>query len=514
MSAEDFFLSLTLLVSQTQAFFDRRDSLHTARFAALHELIPLLTTSLEEPSALLLAESSFHQLLRVAPALRRPELGNLLVVARTRGGKGLLATAELLTWKHSVVVNDIKGELFHRTAGYRQTLGKVYCLDPAGVGHAFDPLTGRLTEDKLYSSAKHLLFEPREGNGIAFTQRAAKMLTYLFLAARAENVRLLPYVRQLIDRGLRGAAQRLQTLSPHLSTGFLDQPLEKTRFEEDGYLLSSWGTLTSRLFPLLTENVLRCFSGSDFTPEELMCQDSPITVYLRWPEADLLSLSPLVRLIWESLIYDLITCYDQRLGKNCQPVLLLMDEAGRSAIPNLPEYASTVCGRGITLMVFIQALSQLDAIYGKARSDELRNNCESQLYYRPSSQDTAEYLERCLGKKSGFAHSESTHGKAQASEVSSEQAVPLLPAHTIKQLEDEEVILFHRNLAPIKARRMDWRRFSLLEQRARIPAPQLPALPALEANLSQVLEPETAGPLSLNSTLFQWGGRGSFTGRR
>jgi hypothetical protein len=187
MSAEDFFLSLTLLVSQTQAFFDRRDSLHTARFAALHELIPLLTTSLEEPSALLLAESSFHQLLRVAPALRRPELGNLLVVARTRGGKGLLATAELLTWKHSVVVNDIKGELFHRTAGYRQTLGKVYCLDPAGVGHAFDPLTGRLTEDKLYSSAKHLLFEPREGNGIAFTQRAAKMLTYLFLAGRTET---------------------------------------------------------------------------------------------------------------------------------------------------------------------------------------------------------------------------------------------------------------------------------------------------------------------------------------
>jgi type IV secretion system protein VirD4 len=242
-----------------------------------------------------------------------------------------------------------------------------------------------------------------------------------------------------------------------------------------------------------------------------MCQDKPITVYLRWPEADLLSLSPLVRLVWESLIYNLITLYDQRLGKNCQPVLLLMDEAGRSGIPNLPEYASTVAGRGISLMVFVQSLSQLDALYGKARSDDLRNNCESQIYYRPSSQETAEYLERCLGKKSGFAHSQSTQGEAKPTEAASEQAVPLLPAHTIKQLDDEEVILFHRNLAPFKARRMDWRRYRLLRARAQLPASQLPTLPPLESALSQTLGSETATALpSLDSTLFQWGSRSSF----
>jgi type IV secretion system protein VirD4 len=286
VSAEYLLLRLSLLLSQTQALFARQDSLHTARFARLHELSTLLSPGIDHTSSLLLAEIRFHQVLRVAPTLNRPELGNLLVVARTRGGKGLLATAQLLTWKHSVVVNDIKGELFNRTAGFRSTLGKVLVIDPTGVGHAFDPLEGRLTEDKLYSSAKHLLFEPREGDGLIFTQRAAKMLTQLFLGAREENCRLLPYVRQMIDLGLKGAALRLQTISPRLATGFLDQTLEETHFEEDRFLLSSWGTLTARLFPLLTDNVLRCFSGSDFTPEALMCQDKPITVYLRWPEAD------------------------------------------------------------------------------------------------------------------------------------------------------------------------------------------------------------------------------------
>jgi type IV secretion system protein VirD4 len=314
MNTKPFFLRLNLLLSRTQAFFTRQEALHTTRFAAFHELEPLLSSSLTTAASLLLAESRLHQLLRVAPTPAHPELGNLLVVARTRGGKGLLATSQLLTWKHSVVVNDIKGELFARTAGYRQTLGKVFVLDPTGVGHAFDPLEGRLTEDKLYSSAKHLLYESREGNGLIFTQRAAKMLTYLFLAARQERVRPLPYVRRMIDLGIKPAAMRLEALSPHLATGFLDQSLADTHFKDDRFLLSAWGTLTARLFPLLTENVLRCFSGSDFSPQALMLDNRPITVYLRWPEADLFSLAPLVRLMWESLIYDLITCYDGRLG--------------------------------------------------------------------------------------------------------------------------------------------------------------------------------------------------------
>jgi type IV secretion system protein VirD4 len=181
-----------------------------------------------------------------------------------------------------------------------------------------------------------------------------------------------------------------------------------------------------------------------------------------------------------------------------------MDEAGRSAIPNLPEYASTVCGRGITLMVFVQSLSQLDAVYGKARSDELRNNCESQIYYRPSSLETAEYLERWLGKKSGFAHSQSTHDQIKTSEASSEQAVPLLPTHLIKQLKDETVILFHRNLAPFSARRMDCRRFPLLQERGSLAPPQLPVLPPVESDLSQITESGEAFPPALDTTLFEW----------
>src|SRR5659263_626222 len=89
--------------------------------------------------------------------------------------------------------NDIKGDLFTQTAGYRNTLGEVIVIDPQGLGHRFDPLEGKQTEDELHSAATHLLFKPDEGEGAIFTQRAINMLTQLFLAARREGQPPFPY---------------------------------------------------------------------------------------------------------------------------------------------------------------------------------------------------------------------------------------------------------------------------------------------------------------------------------
>ncbi len=118
--------------SKFRAVFAASKQLHTARFARFDELHSLLSKDLDTKPSLLLGRSRFKQMLRVRSQKTRRELGNVLIVAPTRGGKGLLATSQLLTWPHSVVVNDIKGELFAQTAGYRQTLG------PVGQSHLID----------------------------------------------------------------------------------------------------------------------------------------------------------------------------------------------------------------------------------------------------------------------------------------------------------------------------------------------------------------------------------------
>ena len=487
--------ALVVNINRVIVFLTRNTALHRARFARIHELSGLITNSPGLETSLLLGLSHLNHTLHVKPTKARRELGNLLVVAPTRGGKGLLATAQLLTWPHSVIVNDIKGDLFSQTAGFRSSLGEVFVIDPQGYGNRYDPLNSRHTEDELLSSATHLLFKPDEGDGAIFTQRASVMLTQLFLAAREEGVAPLPYARLMIRAGLYKAANRLNEISPDLATQFLDVELKEANLS-DRFLLSAWGTLSARIRPLLTETVVRTLAGTDFDPRHLMQKDKPVTIYLRWPERDLLTLSPLVRLLWGSLIDELISTYDA-FPENCHPVLLLIDEAGRTAIPSLADHATTVVGRGISLWIAVQSLSQLDVVYGRSRSQVLRDNMESKIYYRPSNYETASYLERALGRHSEYAHSQTAREGTKLSQGLTEQAVPLMTSQEVSQMRDEDIIGFHRRLPAFRAKRMDWRRFPTLSQRQRIPPPTLSVLPQIVSSgwsaIPAYIDPDAIG---------------------
>src|SRR5260221_1750273 len=202
-------------------------ALHRARFARTHELWPLFSSSFVPDSVLLGTRRWLlsKPLVTVRKTKQRPEIGNLLIVAPTRSGKGLLAVSQLLTWHHSVIVNDIKGDLFIQTAGFRSLLGPVYVLDPTGAGHRYDPLAGKTTEDALYSSATHLLYQAEEKDKI-FTQRATTMLSCILAAAKRQGVPALPYASTMLQSGLAVCVERLQTGSPDLATLLLHVCLE------------------------------------------------------------------------------------------------------------------------------------------------------------------------------------------------------------------------------------------------------------------------------------------------
>jgi type IV secretion system protein VirD4 len=448
--------------------------LHRARFAKTPDIRPLLSPA--PPLSSLLLGTRSGDIVSVSSTKMRTELGNLLAVAPTRGGKGLLAVSQLLTWPHSVIVNDIKGDLFTQTAGYRSTLGPVFVIDPTGVGSACDPLTGAETEDELYALATHLLYQADEGNGAIFTQRAITMLTQMLLAARKEQIPPFPYIRALIRSGFVSTAENLHRLDPTLAAQFLDDKFEKANLT-DRFLLSAWGTLTARLRPLLTETAIRSLTRSSFTPDAIIRSDAPVTVYLRWREKDLLALTPLVRLLWGSLIDGMLTVYDRTQGEGCHPVLLLVDEAGRTPIPMLADHAATVVGRKLYLWISVQDLSQLESKYGRSRAKTLRNNMENQIYYRPNDYDTAIQMETRLGRVSEYAHSHTARDEGKASDGLSEQGVPLLTAQEVMQMNDEDVLAFHRNLPPMRLKRMDWRKTEALRVRRNMQPPALPPLP-------------------------------------
>jgi type IV secretion system protein VirD4 len=503
MSTGDWWLATQLLTSRIATHFSAEQKLHPSRFAYPHELSPLLSGSLDG-AHLLLAEYPGKHILRVATSPKRRYLGNMLICGPTGSGKSQHITSQLLTWPHSAVVYDIKGELHRLTAGYRATLGPVYVLDPTGVGHQYDPFRGRLSESKLYAAANNLLFDPREGEGRSFAEKGMKMLTVVFLAgceanrqAGKKEAALLPFVGCMADLGLNRAAKVMHDISPDLARRFLDEDYNPHKdYTENKYLANSWESVTARLYPLLTGEVRRMLAGSAFTGRDLMRATKPVTVYLRMPEEDLFALSPVTRLVLDSLIQELFATYKQAeqegTQERCRKVLFLIDEAGRTAsLATLPDHLTTVRSRGISIVVAIQTLSQLTALY-PSREDDVLNNCLSHIYYQPFSYKMARELAQWLGYTSGFAQSTSTHGDMETSESLSEREVPLLPPDEMRLIGEDAVLCFQPGIRPILAKRMDWYRFSLLTGRAAIAPPPVPLLPALSDPLPVMTAPPTA----------------------
>jgi type IV secretory pathway TraG/TraD family ATPase VirD4 len=76
----------------------------------------------------------------------------------------------------------------------------------------------------------------------------------------------------------------------------------------------------------------------------------------------------------------------------------------------------------------------------------------------------------------------------ESSQSLSEQAVPLLTARDINELDQDEIIAFFSNRKPIRAKRMDWRGFPILKRRRSIIPPKLKPLPKLDYNFLDIFE--------------------------
>jgi type IV secretory pathway TraG/TraD family ATPase VirD4 len=236
---------------------------------------------------------------------------------------------------------------------------------------------------------------------------------------------------------------------------------------------------------LLSDSVVKCFSGSDFTAEEIMCGEKPVTVYLCWSEQDLISLSPMVKLICNSLLGELKTVFDNAQGKNCNPVLFMADELAYTKIPDLPLHAATVVGRGISLWMAVQDPSQLIATYGVSEAKTILANCDAHLRYRSSLFETAQDISEWLGYTSEFARSKSSHHGKEYSEHEAETAVRNMTPQEVKGQDDENIFIDYRNKRPIQAKRIDIRNFPELLAMTDIPAPPLLPIPDIPNGLWQ-----------------------------
>jgi type IV secretory pathway TraG/TraD family ATPase VirD4 len=103
---------------------------------------------------------------------------------------------------------------------------------------------------------------------------------------------------------------------------------------------------------------------------------------------------------------------------------------------------------------------------------------ECEIFYR-QRRATSKYLEEELGRRSAYSHSQSTREGGHETQGMAEQGVSVMTANQIKQMDDWDTIVFHHNLPPFRARRMNWLEHSVLREREAKKPPHLSPLPSL-----------------------------------
>jgi type IV secretory pathway TraG/TraD family ATPase VirD4 len=196
---------------------------------------------------------------------------------------------------------------------------------------------------------------------------------------------------------------------------------------------------------------------------------------------------------------ELLNAYDDAsnsMKQKSRRILWSMDEAGRIGISNLPEHASTVNGRNISLSMSAQDRSQFNAVYGRDRTKNLFTNIRTQLVFCQADFETAKLYSDRTGETSGYAHSESEHGGETTSTGKSERGISVMSPQDFMEMDDGELVCFIGKKKPFRLKSMDWRRHPQLKHRLKIKPPALAPLPPLAESQPEQPPAKKTTPLS------------------
>ncbi|MPY68051.1 TraM recognition domain-containing protein [Deinococcus sp. SDU3-2] len=467
---------------------------YDAHFAGSNELKSLTNDPLAGDGVMI--GYAYKDLLAVRPgSAGKQELGHFLWVGPNRSGKGLSITSNLLLWRGSAIVVDIKGEIAEATAGYRQdVLGqKVFILNPSTQerSHQYDPFAELETDEQIFSAATAFMNPNQDGENAIFAQRASAVLAAIIRAAKVKKWPVIPTLDALLyhPEGIKGATLSLHALGDRVITkwlnAFLSKDPDKLDWEAAGgdrFLNNSWQRLITAAQYLTTDGVIHMTGGNDFKAADLM--DSEVTVYLVFRESELDMTLPLFNLVVDSMVRAITRKYDMNVlhySTKGKKILGVMDEAYRATPHFLPDYSSTVSGRGIYLCVYVQSISQMTDRWGKAGKTTLLDNVHTKIFLpsvdrnEADKESTAAFVSSSCGEymveDRGISKQE--HGHELNTNV---RLVPreLITASQFGQLPPTQSVVISNELPPILAYRLEPWRFKAFEVAGAFPLPELP----------------------------------------
>lgn len=441
-----------------------RRQLHgSARFAHSGEL---KAAGLRSPDGILLGKQG-------GQFLRLPGFEFVLLAAPTRTGKGTsFVVPNLLTFKGSVVVQDIKGENYGLTSRYRSTVLKqpVYYWNPfAEDSHRFNPLTyvsadthRRIGDLQVLAS---VLFPDQAKESPIWVESARNL--FVGLALLVLESRELPHtigeiLRQASGKGmslpdhLRRVIESRRQQGNALSTACLDSLARFTAASEN----TLKGVLATFLAPLsiwANPAVDKATSDDDFRVDRI--RTDAMSIYVCISARDIVAGGLLMNLFYSTLIAENLRKQPQDDPALTVQALLMMDEftaMGRVGI--IAKGVTFMASYNLRLAIVIQDTAQLVDVYGRESAHNILSNMGATIHFTPSELDEARELSELIGNVTERARSNqysnnasSTGGSTGRTLSYSEQSRALMLPQEVRLLDPRKELIVRAGIPVILA---------------------------------------------------------------
>ncbi|RUW47808.1 type IV secretory system conjugative DNA transfer family protein [Mesorhizobium sp. M1A.F.Ca.ET.072.01.1.1] len=424
--------------------------------------------------------------------LRADDERHHLVIGPTRSGKGACyVIPNALTHEGSMIVTDLKGEIFRSTAGYRKSRGNQVFLFAPGSDrtHRYNPLDfirtdrGDRTTD-IQNIASILVPESIDSENSIWQATAQQVMagaiSYINESVFYRGRRNLGEVTAFFNSGvnLQALMGLIKEKEPNLSR-FTEESFNAYIALSERAAASALLDIQKALRPFRNERVVAATSVTDMDLRALKYR--PISIYLAPNITDITLLRPLLALFVQQTLDTLLLEHDRR----SLPVYFLLDEFRQ--LKKLTEITSKlpyVAGYNIKMAFIVQDLKNLDEIYGETARQSLMGNCGYQLVLGANDQATAEAVSKSLGRRTVRYRTESRTielmGLHRRTKVEQLRERDLMMPQEIRQLPSEKMLVLAEGQNPVLADKLRFFATKPFREQEAFSRNHVPAVPATE----------------------------------
>lgn len=436
--------------------------------------------------------------------------------APPRSGKGVgVVIPNLLNWHGSVIVSDIKGENWTRTAGFRAAHGQqVHLFDPLAEDQRsarWNPLGYVRADpahclDDLQRIATMLYPDPQGAD--PFWSASARMLflgigLYLFETPGSTRT-----IGEILRQGMASDAEGFQKhwkrvidtceREGHPLSGEAVQSLYDLIDLAPVTASSIRKTFTSRLDLWLNPVIDAATAANDFDVREL--RQRPISIYVRINPDNIARLQPLLNLFFQQAIGLQTRELPEDNPALKHQLLLVLDEfAALGRIPVIADATAFLPGYNVRSLVIVQSHSQLVEKYGVEGAKSIRKMLAARIVFAPKEFDDAESISKELGtytvRQKALSKPMWGFQSNRATVNTSDQPRRLMLPQEVKEMGTDRLLLFYEGLRPVLAQKIVYHRDRWFTKRLR-PPPDVPPLQlaAHATRPTQTLDAPTEAP--------------------